>query len=168
MCSTGSSRSRQFSLRPLVTGQSAHKGKVGRHLLALMCRTLTVTFQMFYQWHKRGIRRAVRCMSWRELKSRGISVDEKRVGRLMREHVVRAKGGSKPKATADSTHSRPVSANTLDRDFTASAPACGKLALFCCQHFSYPVTSIVRHDGGRDTNQFYGWTSDGAPQLWVV
>jgi transposase InsO family protein len=39
---------------------------------------------------------------------------------LLREVVVEA--ARKHRATTDSAHSRPVAPNTLDRDFTATAP----------------------------------------------
>ena len=40
----------------------------------------------------------------------------------MREEGLRAKAAKKYRATTDSAHSRPVAPNTLDRDFTATAP----------------------------------------------
>lgn len=40
----------------------------------------------------------------------------------MREEGLRAKAAKKYRATTDSTHSRLVAPNTLDRDFTALAP----------------------------------------------
>ena len=119
---------------------------MGQYPLALMCRTLKVSPQGYHQWHKRAARRAERrtferelkdkvriahaqsrrtygrIRVTRELKSQGIRVNEKRVGRLMREEGLRAKAAKKYRATTDSTHSRPVAPNTLDRDFTALAP----------------------------------------------
>ena len=73
--------------------------------------------------YRRSIRRAERRTSEREFKSQGISVNEKRVGQLMREEGLRAKATRKFGVTTDSTHSRPVAPNTLVRDFTPSAPA---------------------------------------------
>ena len=111
-----------------------------------MCRALKVSPQGYHQWYKRATRRAERGKSERalkdkvrlahaqsrrtygrirvrrELKSQGITVSEKRVGRLMREEGLRAKAAKKYKATTDSAHSRPVAPNTLDRDFAATAP----------------------------------------------
>lgn len=122
------------------------KQHVGQYPLALMCRALKVSPQGYHQWHARSPRREERGQKerelkdkvrmahakgrrtygrvrvTRELKSSGISVGEKRVGRLMREEGLRAKAASKFKATTNSKHSQPVAANTLNRDFTATAP----------------------------------------------
>ena len=118
----------------------------GQYPLGLMCRALKVTPQGYNQWHKRSARRDERAKEQRELidsicvahaesrrtygrvrvtkelKAQGKTVAEKRVGKLMKAEGCRAKGARKFKATTDSSHSRPVAPNTLDRDFTATAP----------------------------------------------
>lgn len=114
--------------------------------MALMCRALKVSPQGYHQWQIGAARRARRQKSkqelkdkvrlaharsrrtygrirvTQELKSQGLCVNEKRVGQLMREEGLRAKAAKKYRATTDSAHSRPVAPNTLDRDFTATAP----------------------------------------------
>lgn len=122
------------------------KQHTGQYPLALMCRALTVSTQGYHQWHVRSPRREERRQKERELKDKvrmahakgrrtygrvrvtrelrsdGISVGEKRVGRLMREEGLRAKAAKKFKATTNSKHSQPVAPNTLNRDFSATAP----------------------------------------------
>lgn len=46
----------------------------------------------------------------------------KRIGDLMRQGGLRAKAAKKFQATTNSEHSKPVAENTLNRDFTATAP----------------------------------------------
>ena len=58
----------------------------------------------------------------RELRGRGVPASKERVERLMREHGIRARHTRRYKATTDSTHTLPVAANLLNRDFTPSAP----------------------------------------------
>ena len=111
-----------------------------------MCRALQVTPQGYYQWHSRTPKREERAKErqalvdsicivhaesrrtygrirvTRELKAQGTSVSEQRVGTLMKAEGCRAKAARKFKATTDSSHSRPVAPNTLERDFTATAP----------------------------------------------
>jgi hypothetical protein len=122
------------------------KQQLGQYPLALMCRALKVSIQGYHQWHVRSPRRDERGQKERELKDRvrmahakgrrtygrvrvtrelrsdGVTIGEKRVGRLMREEGLRAKAAKKFKATTNSKHSQPVAANTLDRDFAATAP----------------------------------------------
>lgn len=114
--------------------------------MRLMCRALKVTPQGYHQWQQRSERRAKRAQDDQllmdririvhadsrrtygrirvtdELVDNGCRVNEKRVGRLMREAGIRAKAARKFKATTDSEHSRPIAPNTLDRDFAATAP----------------------------------------------
>lgn len=111
-----------------------------------MCRALQVTPQGYYQWQDRTPKREERAKErralvdsicivhaesrrtygrirvTRELKAQGKSVSEQRVGTLMKAEGCRAKAARKFKATTDSSHSRPVAPNTLNRDFTATAP----------------------------------------------
>ena len=118
----------------------------GQYPLALMCRALRVSPQGYHQWHGRSPRREERRKAETELKDKvrmahaksrrtygrirvtkelrddGVSVGEKRVGRLMQKEGLRAKAAKKFKATTNSKHSQPVAPNTLDRDFTATAP----------------------------------------------
>jgi putative transposase len=114
--------------------------------LGLMCRALQVSPQGYNQWHKRSDRRDKRAKEQRELidsirivhaesrrtygrvrvtkelKAQGKKAAENRIGKLMKAEGCRAKAARKFKATTDSSHSRPVAPNTLDRDFTATAP----------------------------------------------
>lgn len=71
---------------------------------------------------RKGARTYGRVRVTRELQNSGVSVGEKRVGRLMREEGLRAKAAKKFKATTNSNHSQPIALNTLDRDFAATAP----------------------------------------------
>jgi transposase InsO family protein len=57
-----------------------------------------------------------------ELKGRGHRIGLARVGRLMREHGIRARHKRRFKATTDSKHSMPVADNLLNRNFTPAAP----------------------------------------------
>ncbi len=49
-------------------------------------------------------------------------IGKKRVARLMQELGIQAVAKRKYKATTDSTHSKPVAFNYLNRDFTAEKP----------------------------------------------
>jgi len=57
-----------------------------------------------------------------ELKDAGHPVGKRRVGRLMREHGLKARHKRRFKATTDSKHSLPIAPNALDRKFTPSVP----------------------------------------------
>ena len=52
----------------------------------------------------------------------GYPIGRKRVARLMQELGIQAVAKRKYKATTDSTHSKPVAGNYLNRDFTADKP----------------------------------------------
>lgn len=55
---------------------------------------------------------------YRELKSRGLQVSEKRVARVMRVNGIRAKSARKCRVTTtDSSHAHPIAGNVLDRKF---------------------------------------------------
>jgi len=56
------------------------------------------------------------------LEGKGETCSKGKVERLMRKHGIRAKTKKKFKATTDSKHRLPVSANVLNRDFKPSAP----------------------------------------------
>lgn len=58
----------------------------------------------------------------RDLHARGIAVGENTVAGVMRVAEIRAKSKRRSVRTTDSRHRRPVSANVLDREFTASTP----------------------------------------------
>ena len=58
----------------------------------------------------------------RELRERGFAASKERVERLMRENGLRARHKRRYKVTTDSKHGLPVSANTLARNFTPTAP----------------------------------------------
>lgn len=118
----------------------------GQYQLRLMCRALKVTPQGYHQWHARSPRRQERQQGERalrdrvrmayamgrrtygririrrELKADGVTVSEKRIGRLMKAEGLRAKAALKFKATTNSKHTYPVASNTLNRDFAATQP----------------------------------------------
>lgn len=54
---------------------------------------------------------------------RGHAVNEKRIGRLMREHGLQSHKRRRHRVvTTDSKHTHPVAPNVLERDFAAAAP----------------------------------------------
>ena len=57
-----------------------------------------------------------------ELRELGLSVGERKVGRLMRENANAVKRNKKFKATTDSNHAFNIAHNLLNRDFVANAP----------------------------------------------
>ena len=59
---------------------------------------------------------------YHELRERGQQCSRKRVERLMRERSLRARAARKFRATTDSSHSRPVAENHLNREFLVPAP----------------------------------------------
>jgi putative transposase len=107
--------------------------------VSLMCRALRVSRSGFYDWTKRDPSertqaeqrllleiRAVHRRSGRTygsprvhrtLRKRGIRCSKKRVERLMREDGLRAKKKRRFRSTTDSSHSRPVAPNHLNRRF---------------------------------------------------
>lgn len=121
----------------------AIRDHAGRFAVRLMCRALKVSSAGYYAWvtrpeseRTRSNRRllvkirAIHAESRQTygspsicdaLVKRGHRVNEKRVARLMRENVIRAKTVKKWRATTDSQHPLPIAANILDRQFTASA-----------------------------------------------
>ena len=58
----------------------------------------------------------------RELRKKGIVVNEKTVAEIMKENGIQAKHKKKFKATTDSNHSLPVAKNRLRRNFKAKRP----------------------------------------------
>lgn len=58
----------------------------------------------------------------REVRERGFPASKERVERLMRENGIRARDKRRYKATTDSRHELPVTANLLARNFAPTAP----------------------------------------------
>jgi transposase InsO family protein len=122
----------------------AIRDNVGRFDIRLMCRALKVSAAGYYAWcgrpeSERARRnrallveiRAIHAESrrtygspsiWDRLRQRGQGVGRHRVARLMRGAGIRAKTVKKWRATTDSNHKLPVAANTLERQFTVTAP----------------------------------------------
>jgi transposase InsO family protein len=115
-----------------------------RFAIRLMCRALKVSSAGYYAWATRPESertksnrrllveiRAIHTESrrtygspsiWDQLQKSGQSVGRHRVARLMRANGIRAKTVKKWRATTDSNHKLPLAANTLDRQFSVSAP----------------------------------------------
>jgi putative transposase len=112
--------------------------------VVVMCRILAVSESGFYAWRKRPacrrkredaqlsshIRQVFRTHRERygsprihvELRELGMRCSRKRVARLMREALLRAKGKRRRVVTTRRDVSHPVAPNRLDRDFTATEP----------------------------------------------
>ena len=110
----------------------------------VLCRTLKVSVSGFYAWCKRDRSdRAKRDAAlkvqvlaahaasdktygspriYEDLKTAGERVGRKRVARLMQDEGIEGQRKRRFRVTTDSRHSHPVAANTLNRDFTVSAP----------------------------------------------
>jgi len=115
------------------------------HPIAELCRVLNVSLSG-YQAHRRGgsptrqrpgdgpaltLIRTIHAESrqaygarrvYQELRSRGHSIGQRRVERLMREHGLRGRHKRRYKATTNSAHDHPIADNRLARQFTPSAP----------------------------------------------
>lgn len=108
--------------------------------ITVMCRVLEVSRSGFYAWrvrpesarsqrHQELVAEMEEIHADRDLKnygsprmrdelvSRGHTVSENTVARLMRAHGLRAAGSRKFRVTTDSKHSLPVAENVLDREF---------------------------------------------------
>jgi len=112
--------------------------------LVTLCRVLGVTTQGYYAWSKRRpstrkqqdeMLSAKICISFAQSKGRygsprihddlrdqGIRCGRKRVARLMQEQELRAKAARKYKATTDSSKTKDIAPDLVQRNFKASAP----------------------------------------------
>jgi transposase InsO family protein len=112
--------------------------------LRLLCRVLQVSKSGYYAWLRRdpsvraledeklrpkvveafergrGTYGSVRVH--RELVDQGFEIGRRRVARLMAEMGLAGLPARKFQTTTDSNHAKPIAANVLDRDFTASRP----------------------------------------------
>jgi putative transposase len=109
-----------------------------------MCRVLGASRSSYYEWRKgRVSQRLLRRQQLlaeikkiheesrgnygspritRELRKKGIVVNEKTVAELMKEHGIQAKRKKKFKATTDSNHTLPIAKNRLKRNFKTNKP----------------------------------------------
>jgi putative transposase len=112
--------------------------------ITAMCRVLEVSASGYYGWlgrvmsnrqqenqrllamiriiHKESRQNYGSPKVYRSLRHQGEVCNHKRVERLMRENLIRAKRVKKFKVTTKSQHSEPVAANIPDRVFTVSEP----------------------------------------------
>lgn len=112
--------------------------------IRLMCRLLSVSVSGYYAWlHRKPSKRAEKDIALfakiklifedekaragapritKRLNSEGNQVGKQRVGRIMREHGLRAKASKKFKATTNSNHQLPVAPNLLQQNFKANQP----------------------------------------------
>ena len=112
--------------------------------LRILCRVLQVSKSGYYAWLRRdpsvraledeklrpkvveafergrGTYGSVRVH--RELVDQGFEIGRRRVARLMAEMGLAGLPARKFQTTTDSNHAKPIAANVLDRDFTASRP----------------------------------------------
>lgn len=122
----------------------AMKDHADRFPIRLMCRALKVSSAGYYAWierpesaraqmnrqlladirtfHIRADRTYGSPRIARDLRDVGYTCGENRVARLMRVNNIRAKTVKKWRATTDSAHRLPVTANVLDRQFTPTGP----------------------------------------------
>lgn len=119
---------------------------VGYYSITVMCRALEVSIQGYFQWKKRAPEREKvaqgeriicdklrvshadsrktygRIRLTKELQAEGITINEKKVRRLMRQEGLKPKAAKRYKQTTDSSHTLPRAEHLLGRNFCASAP----------------------------------------------
>ena len=112
--------------------------------VAFLCKVLRVTSRGFRAWrvrpmsqrqrgdtvilahireqHRLSLQRYGRPRMTDELQELGVSVGQRRVGRLMRDNGINIIRTQKYKATTDSNHAFNIAPNLLDQDFSAAGP----------------------------------------------
>ena len=120
-----------------------------QHRIARLCRVLRVSTSGFYEWasrepsattianetlseeivriHEQSRQTYGRPRIHAELKACGLSVSQKRVGRLMRSANIAGKTPRRFRKTTDSNHAFPTAPNILDRKFDVADIGCPNL-----------------------------------------
>ncbi|CAK0746713.1 transposase [Azospirillaceae bacterium] len=99
-------------VRQLTAAATGRTGRVHDMALLAHIKAIHAETRGAYGWPR----------IWRELRHRRIRVGKERVRKMMKDHGIMARGKRKYKATTDSNHGLPVSANLLNRNFSPERP----------------------------------------------